>query len=64
MNGQVTIHANMLGTDQNNYANYPLRVEGNDQVIAVKLTASTPLPGNNFMTFFDSDGNAIGRIEG
>ena len=64
LNGQVTINANMPGTDQNSYDNYPLRVEGNDQGIAVKLTASTPLPGNNFMTFFDSGGNAVGRIEG
>ena len=64
LNGQVTITANMPGTDQNDYNNYPLRVQGNDQGIAVKLTASTPLPGNNFMTFFDSGGKAKGRIEG
>ncbi len=64
LNGQVTITADMPGTDQNDYNNYPLRVQGNDQGIAVQLTASTPLPGNNFMTFFDSGGNAKGRIEG
>ncbi|WP_229374307.1 hypothetical protein [Fibrella rubiginis] len=64
LNGQVTISANMPGTDQNDYTNYPLRVQGNDQGIAVKLTASTPLPGNNFITFFDSGGKAKGRIEG
>lgn len=64
LNGQVTITANMPGTDQDNYSNYPLRVQGNDQGIAVQLTASTPLPGNNFITFFDSGGKAKGRIEG
>ncbi len=64
LNGQVTITANMPGTDQNDYNNYPLRVQGNDQGIAVKLTANTPLPGNNFITFFDGKGEAKGRIEG
>ncbi|WP_020607389.1 hypothetical protein [Spirosoma spitsbergense] len=64
LNGQVTITADMPGTDQDNYGNYPLRVQGNDQGIAVKLTASTPLPGNNFITFFNSNGVAKGRIEG
>ena len=64
LNGQVTITASMSGTDQNDYNNYPLRVQGNDQGIAVQLTASTPLPGNNFITFFNSAGIAKGRIEG
>ena len=64
LNGQVTVTANMPGTDQSDYNNYPLRVQGNEQGIAVKLTANTPLPGNNFITFFDGSGEAKGRIEG
>lgn len=61
--GQMTIRKN-LGTDENNYDNYPLRVEGSSQGIAVKLSSSAPLPGNNFITFFNSGGTAEGRIEG
>ena len=62
-NGQVTINANVSGGDTN-YGAYPLRVEGSDQGIAVKLTAGTPNNSNNFITFFNSSGGAVGRIEG
>ena len=62
-NGQVTINANASGGDAS-YAAYPLRVQGSDQGIAIKLNAGTPNNDNNFVTFFNSSGNAVGRIEG
>ena len=63
LNGQVTINANVGGGDAS-YGAYPLRVQGSGQGIAVKLTAGTPNNSNNFITFFDSGGGAVGRIEG
>lgn len=62
-NGQVTITA-ALPLDGGNYGNYPLRVQGSGQGIAVRLEDSTPNNSNNFITFFDSNNNAVGRIEG
>jgi len=62
-NGQVTITA-ALPLDGENYNNYPLRVQGSGQGIAVRLEDSSPNNANNFITFFDSNNNAVGRIEG
>jgi hypothetical protein len=62
-NGQVTITTNVGGGDAS-YGAYPLRVQGSDQGIAIKLNAGTPTNSNNFVTFFNSSGNAVGRIEG
>ena len=62
-NGQVTINSTLTGGDSD-YDAYPLRVEGSNQGIAVKLNAGTPNNSNNFITFFNSSGAAIGRIEG
>jgi hypothetical protein len=62
-NGQVTISTNVGGGD-GAYGAYPLRVQGSSQGIAVKLTAGTPDNDNNFITFFNSGGGAVGRIEG
>ncbi|MDX8341434.1 hypothetical protein SLH46_19705 [Draconibacterium sp. IB214405] len=62
-NGQVTISTS-LATPEDNYANYPLQVEGSQQGIAVKLTPTDPGRSNNFMSFWGSDGSAKGRIEG
>jgi hypothetical protein len=62
-NGQVTISTNVGGGD-GAYGAYPLRVQGSSQGIAVKLTAGTPSNDNNFMTFFNAGGGAVGRIEG
>jgi hypothetical protein len=61
--GQVTIDA-ALPQGESNYDYYPLRVQGSAQGIAVKLTAGTPTNSNNFITFFDANGSAVGRIEG
>ncbi|MCB5978888.1 hypothetical protein [Flavobacterium psychrophilum] len=60
---QVTIHA-ALPFDSDNYNNYPLRVEGSGQGIAIKLESDLPNNDNNFITFYDSKGKAIGNIEG
>ncbi|NND93810.1 MAG: hypothetical protein HKN45_03040 [Flavobacteriales bacterium] len=63
MTGQVTIDV-PLGSSSNSYDNYPLRVEGSSNGIAVKSSAGTPTGSNNFVTFFDSGENPVGRIEG
>jgi cytoskeletal protein CcmA (bactofilin family) len=62
-NGQVTISTSVAGEDSS-YGAYPLRVQGSAQGIAIKLTAGTPDNDNNFVTFFNSAGDAVGRIEG
>jgi hypothetical protein len=61
--GQVTIDANVTGGD-GSYGAYPLRVQGSDQGIAIKVTNGTPSTTNNFVTFFNSSNGAVGRIEG
>ena len=60
---RVTISAG-FGSNSDNFNNYPLRVQGSANGIAVKVTAGTPNNDNNFMTFFDSGGTARGAIEG
>lgn len=62
-NGQVTVNANVSGGD-GSYGAYPLRVEGSDQGVAIKLNTATANNSNNFITFFNSSGTAMGRIEG
>jgi hypothetical protein len=61
--GQVTIDANVTGGD-GSYGAYPLRVQGSDQGIAIKVSNGTPSTSNNFVTFFNSSNGAVGRIEG
>ncbi len=63
LNGQVTINA-ALPLDGSNYNNFPLRVQGSGQGIAVKVTDGSPNSDNNFVTFFDSNNTAKGTIEG
>lgn len=60
---RVTINAG-LDSGSSNYNNYPLRVQGSANGIAVKTTAGTPNNDHNFMTFFNSSGTVVGRIEG
>jgi hypothetical protein len=59
--GQVTIQTTLAGAD-NLYDSYPLRVEGAQQGIAVKVNAYRG-NANNFVTFWDAEG-IQGRIEG
>ncbi len=62
-NDQVTIKSNESG-DDTSYNAYPLRVEGSDQGIAIKVNSSLPDKTNNYISFFNSSGSVIGRIEG
>jgi cytoskeletal protein CcmA (bactofilin family) len=61
--GQVNINA-LLPTGHECYNNYPLQVEGSQQGLAIKLTATDPGRSNNFVSFWGGDGEAKGRIEG
>ena len=63
LKGQVTINPDFeeAGT-KSNYASYPLRVEGSNQGIAVKIDGSRSSK-NSFITFWDET-NIQGRIEG
>jgi acetyltransferase-like isoleucine patch superfamily enzyme len=63
LNGQVTISANVGGGDAS-YGAYPLRVQGSAQGIAIQLAEGVPDNDNNFVTFFNSGGGAIGSIQG
>lgn len=60
-NGQVTIDADVNGTDDQ-YSSYPLRVQGSNQGIGIIVDGSRDNT-NNFITFWDSQG-IQGRIEG
>jgi len=61
LNGIVTINANVDG-DETDYNAYPLRIQGSNQGIAVKIDGSRS-SSNNYITFWDDE--AIqGRIEG
>lgn len=61
LNGQVTIIADVDGGDDQ-YSSYPLRVEGSNQGIGIRIDGSRNNT-NNFITFWDSDG-IQGRVEG
>ncbi len=63
LNGQVTIHAPLGGT-QENYDSYPLRVEGGSHGVAIKVNAALPDRNINFLTMYDGTGSPMGRIEG
>lgn len=58
---QVTIDAPINGADSD-YGAYPLRVQGGDQGIAIKVNGSRS-NSNNYVTFWDENG-IQGRIEG
>lgn len=65
--GQVTINVSGLAVGQDAYENYPLRVEGAHQGIAIKLLSNpypNPTEQNNFISFLNSNGDVRGRIEG
>ncbi len=63
LNGQVTINAQVSG-GESSYNAYPLRVQGSSQGVAIKVSSNTPNGTNNFITFFDGQNQAVGRIEG
>lgn len=62
LNGQVTIDA-ATGGGQSSYGAYPLRIQGADQGIAIKLNGRQSQT-KNFLTFYDGDGNIHGAVEG
>jgi hypothetical protein len=63
LKGQVTINPDFQAPgDKTNYDSYPLRVEGSNQGIAIKIDG-TRNSSNYFMTFMD-DEKIQGRIEG
>ncbi len=62
LNGQVTIDADVNGEDTS-YDAYPLRVQGSNQGIAIRLDGASQ-NAHNFATFFDNSGTVHGRIEG
>ncbi len=63
LKGQVTINPDFEEVgDKSSYESYPLRVEGSNQGIAVKIDGSRS-SNNNFVTFWDEE-NIQGRIEG
>ena len=63
LKGQVTINPDFQSPgDKSNYDSYPLRVEGGNQGIAIKIDG-TRSSNNYFVTFMD-DEKIQGRIEG
>jgi hypothetical protein len=61
LNGQVTINADVNGGDDQ-YGSYPLRIEGSNQGIGIRIDGSRNAD-NNFITFWDQNG-IQGRVEG
>jgi hypothetical protein len=59
--GQVTVNVPLVGSDTS-FSAYPLRVQGGNQGIAVKINGSRN-NANNFITFWDNNG-IQGRVEG
>ncbi len=60
----VSISTEMEETSQLSYQAYPLRIEGSQQGIAIKLKPDNPSRANNYMSFWGGNGNIKGRIEG
>lgn len=63
VNGQVTINANPGSGNQSTYNDYPLKIEGGQQGLAIKVNG-TRSTANNYVSFWDGGGSMWGRIEG
>lgn len=61
---RVLIEATTENTNQLSYAAYPLQLEGSAHGMAIQLNNPNPGRTANFMSFWNSSGIAIGRIEG
>ncbi|MBL7964110.1 MAG: hypothetical protein JNM31_09750 [Flavobacteriales bacterium] len=61
--GRTTINASISGAADNTNS-YPLLVQGGQHGVAVQVTATDMDGSTNFITFFDGNGDARGRIEG
>tara|TARA_R110000744_G_scaffold380084_1_gene499694 strand:+ start:2212 stop:4284 length:2073 start_codon:yes stop_codon:yes gene_type:complete len=64
VNGRVTISADDLNGSQENLNAYPLRIEGGKQGVAIQIDGELPGRDQNWITFFNGNGDAQGRIEG
>jgi len=62
-NGQVTIDASLSGS-QSSMDAYPLIVKGSKHGIAIQTNTNALNNEENFITFFNDSGTAVGRIEG
>ncbi len=62
-NGRVMIRSTHPGNDTA-ASGHALVVDAADQGIAISVDRSTPNSSNNFVTFFNRGGKAVGRIEG
>lgn len=63
-NDRVTIEAPMATTNQSDIDAYPLRITGSAHGMAIELSETTPGRTTNFVSFWDGNGNPVGRIEG
>ena len=62
-NGQVTVKAELEETDQKNYDAYPLRVEGGEQGIAIRINGDAPTRDQNWLTFMNEGGECLGSSD-
>ena len=63
MNGQVTISAT-LEPSEADINNYPLIVKGSRNGVSIQVQGAFPNRNENFITFWNGNGEARGRIEG
>ena len=61
---RLQVNAEMESENQDDYLAYPLKVEGSEQGIAIKLNPDNPSRSNNYISFWGGTGEAKGRIEG
>ena len=61
---RVVIDATLSETNQSDIDAYPLRLQGSSNGMAIQLNSATPTRENNFMSFWNSNNEPIGRIEG
>lgn len=61
---RVVIEATMQNTDEENLASYPLLLTGSSHGMAIQINEAIPGRKDNFMSFWNSNDEPIGRIEG
>lgn len=61
---RVTINATLESTAQEDIDSYPLLLRSGSHGMAIQLGQATPTRENNFMSFWNSNNEPIGRIEG
>ncbi len=62
--GRVSIEAGTGVTNEEDIEAYPLLLSGNSQGMAIQLNRATPTRSDNFISFWNNNDEAIGRIEG